>query len=252
MNALRVEADSSAAQVEELKAKVKSLEQENLQKEQEITSLQHKNGVLEAEVEKLEKLHSDAKAAADESAQHGTQNEGLTRKVQLLEEEAEENEKQLRETNEKLVDFQARKEDDMLIRYPTDSGRQTSKPATTSAKSRPSKPHVTNGRPSTRRWRRSTPIRRRSSTTLWPKSVISKPSRLQQYNNIILLRSQVLLHGLANTGRRALKRPTRLQARSARPRERRLWWVKLLIHRGCSDWQSDTGKEIPLRVWQLQ
>lgn len=101
MNALRLEADESAAKVEELSSRVKTLEQENLQKEQEITSLQHKNGVLEQEVEKLETLHKDAKAAVDESAQHGTQNESLTRRLQLLEEEAEENDKNLRETNEK-------------------------------------------------------------------------------------------------------------------------------------------------------
>lgn len=103
MNALRLEADDSAAKVEELSARVKTLEQENLQKEQEITSLQHKNGVLEQEVEKLETLHKDAKAAVDESAQHGSQNESLTRRLQLLEEEAEENDKNLRETNEKYV-----------------------------------------------------------------------------------------------------------------------------------------------------
>ncbi|KAF7193058.1 Tropomyosin-1 [Pseudocercospora fuligena] len=103
MAALRIEADESAAKAEELSTKVKTLEQENLQKEQEITSLQHKNSMLEQEVEKLEKLHGDAKAAADDSAQHGTQNEALTRKLQLLEEEAEKNDKQLRETNEKYV-----------------------------------------------------------------------------------------------------------------------------------------------------
>lgn len=103
MNALRLEADESAGKVEELAAKVRTLEQENLQKEQEITSLQHKNGVLESEVEKLENLHKDAKAAVDESAQHGTQNESLQRRLQLLEEEAEENDKNLRETNEKYA-----------------------------------------------------------------------------------------------------------------------------------------------------
>ncbi|RMY09023.1 hypothetical protein D0867_08844, partial [Hortaea werneckii] len=102
MNALRIEADESVAKVDELAAKVKTLEQENLSKEQEITSLQHKNQMLESEVEKLEGMHKDAKAAADESAQHGTQNESLTRRLQLLEEEAEENDKVLRETNEKL------------------------------------------------------------------------------------------------------------------------------------------------------
>lgn len=103
MAALRIEADESASKVEELQAKVKSLEQENLSKEQEITSLQHKNSVLESEVEKLEGLHKTAKDAADESAQHGTQNETLQRRLQLLEEEAEENDRNLRETNEKFV-----------------------------------------------------------------------------------------------------------------------------------------------------
>lgn len=101
MNALRLEADESAAKVEELQTKVKGLEQENLQKEQEITSLSHKNSLLEAELEKLETAHKDLKSAADESAQHGTQNETLQRRLQLLEEEAEENDKNLRETNEK-------------------------------------------------------------------------------------------------------------------------------------------------------
>ena len=57
--------------------------------------------MLEQEVDKLEGLHKDAKAAVDESAQHGTQNESLQRRLQLLEEEAEENDKNLRETNEK-------------------------------------------------------------------------------------------------------------------------------------------------------
>lgn len=103
MNALRIEADDASAKVEELQTKVKTLEQENLNKAHEITSLQHKNGVLEGEVEKLEKLHGDAKSAAEESSQHGTQNETLTRRMQLLEDEAEENDKNLRETNEKSV-----------------------------------------------------------------------------------------------------------------------------------------------------
>jgi SMC interacting uncharacterized protein involved in chromosome segregation len=103
MNALRLESDEAHAKVEELQAKVKTLEQENLQKEQEITSLQHKNSVLESEVEKLEDRHKESKAAADESAQHGSHNESLQRRVQLLEEEAEEHDKNLRETTEKYV-----------------------------------------------------------------------------------------------------------------------------------------------------
>lgn len=101
MTALRLEADENAAKVEELKAKVKELEQQNLTKEQEVTSLTHKNQVLEGEVEKLETGIKEAKAAADESSQHGTQNETLQRKLQLLEDEAEAADKNLRETNDK-------------------------------------------------------------------------------------------------------------------------------------------------------
>src|SRR6187399_625892 len=101
MNSLRLEADEATAKVEELQAKVKALEQENLSKEQEITSLSHKNGLLEGEVDKLETQVRDLKKNADEGQHHGTQNETLTRRLQLLEEQAEQADKTLRETNEK-------------------------------------------------------------------------------------------------------------------------------------------------------
>ena len=101
MNTLRIEADENLAKAEEMKAKVKALEQENLQKEQEITSLTHRNQLLETEVEKLETGIKEAKATAEGSAQHGQQNEALTRKLQLLEEEAEQADKTLRETSDK-------------------------------------------------------------------------------------------------------------------------------------------------------
>ena len=103
MEAMKVEADNNAAQMDELKAKVKELEQQNLTKSQEVTSLTHRNQLLEQDVEKLENGIKDAKEAAKESAQHGTQNESLQRKLQMLEEEAEEADKNLRETNEKYV-----------------------------------------------------------------------------------------------------------------------------------------------------
>ena len=101
MNSLRIEADENASKAEELKTKVKSLEQDNLQKEQEITSLNHRNQLLESEVEKLETGVKEAKALAGESAGHSTQNEALQRKLQVLEEEAEGADKTMRETNEK-------------------------------------------------------------------------------------------------------------------------------------------------------
>ena len=101
MQQLRVEADSSSEKVEQLTAKVKTLEQENLAKEQEITSLTHKNQTLEADVEKLVSGHSDLKKQLDDTGHHGSQNEALQRKLQILEEEAEEADKNMRETNDK-------------------------------------------------------------------------------------------------------------------------------------------------------
>jgi tropomyosin len=101
MESLRVEADESHAKAEELSAKVKTLEQQNLQQEQEISSLQHKNGLLEAETEKLEGSVKEQKDLASEGTHHSTQNETLTRRVQLLEDEAETADKSLREANEK-------------------------------------------------------------------------------------------------------------------------------------------------------
>jgi hypothetical protein len=172
MNQLRLEADEASGKVEELQTKVKTLEQENLSKEQEITSLSHKNGILEGEVEKLEEKISELKKSADDGQQHGTQNETLTRRLQLLEEEAEQADKTLREANEKYVEIHPATGPLSLMAVSraalthlstSGSDRPTSRPATLSARSRPSRPSATTGSPSTRRWPRSTMTCRRSS-----------------------------------------------------------------------------------------
>lgn len=101
MAALRAEADTNAAQADELKAKVKTLEQENMAKEQEIRSLTHRNQLLESEVEKLETGIKEAKALAADGTQSGQQAEALNRRLQVLEEEAENADRTLKETTEK-------------------------------------------------------------------------------------------------------------------------------------------------------
>jgi chromosome segregation ATPase len=176
MNQLRLEADESSAKVEELQSKVKVLEQENLSKEQEITSLQHRNNLLETTVEKLETAIKDLKTAADEGQQHGTENESLTRRLQLLEEEAESADKTLREANEKYVATAAfdlrlglksytKREDNALLThcgYHAGFARLTSRLVTSSEKCRLLRLNESNGSQSTRRWRRSTTQCRRS------------------------------------------------------------------------------------------
>ena len=166
MNSLRIEADENASKAEELKTKVKTLEQENLQKEQEITSLTHRNQLLEGEVEKLETGVKEAKALASESSQHGQQNEALTRRLQLLEEEAETSDKTLRETNDKYVpDRWSQTSANVSL----DFAKRMLKPAITSEKFKQSSKHETSGSRSTKRWRRSTPTYRRNCRS-WSKA----------------------------------------------------------------------------------
>jgi hypothetical protein len=158
MAALRVEADDSAALAEELKTKNKTLEQENLAKEQEITSLSHKNQLLEAQVEKMETDIKEHKTKAEEGLGHLGTNESLSRKLQVLEEEAETADRNLRETNEKYVYCQlpfllplAFHVAHANISTHTGSAKPMSKPATTSARSKLSSSPTPSGRPSTRR-----------------------------------------------------------------------------------------------------
>lgn len=178
MTQLRLESEESAAKVEELQAKVKALEQENLQKEQEIISLTHKNSVLESEVEKYETQVKDLKSAASEGAQHGTQNETLTRRLQLLEEEAEQADKTLREANEKYaascLPLFGVMTNANLIYLTIGCDRPTSRPDTSSGKSRLSSRSAISGSPSTRRWPRSTPPSRRSWRTSKTRLATSK------------------------------------------------------------------------------
>jgi tropomyosin, fungi type len=80
---------------------VKSLELTNTSKDQEITSLTHRNELLEKQLEEYEKKMEKFKGLEnDESGARG-ERESLMRKIALLEEESEQNDKNLKETTEK-------------------------------------------------------------------------------------------------------------------------------------------------------
>ena len=84
-----------------MNAKVKALELATTAKDQEITSLTHRNELLEKKLEEHEeKIEKFKGLENDESGARG-ERESLLRKVALLEEEAEQNDKNLRETTEK-------------------------------------------------------------------------------------------------------------------------------------------------------
>lgn len=104
---LRQEADNAVARAEEAEAKNKKYEQVLLEKDQEITSLQHKISILDADLEKAEGKLSDLKHAQEDGEQSKSANEGLQRKIQLLEEELDAADKNLKESMDKYVDKHA-------------------------------------------------------------------------------------------------------------------------------------------------
>jgi tropomyosin len=101
MNQLRVEADAAVTRAEEAEAKNKKYEQMLLEKDHEITSLQVKLEHLDGELSKAEHSIADSKADREAGETSKMTNEGLTRKIQLLEEELDAAEKNVKETVEK-------------------------------------------------------------------------------------------------------------------------------------------------------
>lgn len=103
MNSLRAEADNAVLRAEEAEAKNKKYEQALLEKDQEITSLQHRLSSLDAEQEQTEAKLTELKKGLVDGESSKTSAEGLVRKVQLLEEELDAAEKNVKETAEKYV-----------------------------------------------------------------------------------------------------------------------------------------------------
>ena len=103
MQALRAEVDTAVDRAEAAEARIKVLEQELLQKEQENSSLTHKVSLLETDLDKSEGKVADLKTAQANGELDKTTNDSLVRKIQLLEEELDAAEKNVKETVEKYV-----------------------------------------------------------------------------------------------------------------------------------------------------
>ncbi|KAI0047228.1 hypothetical protein FA95DRAFT_1492837, partial [Auriscalpium vulgare] len=101
--------DAAVARAEEAEGKNKKLEQLLLEKEQEVQSLSHRLTQTQDSLDKTEEELKDAKRGSEEVGSQRTTNEALQRKVQLLEEELDAAEKNVKETVEKLrqVDVKA-------------------------------------------------------------------------------------------------------------------------------------------------
>jgi len=99
--ALRVESDAAVERAEVAEKKNKELEQLLLANEQEIRSLSHRNGLLEAELEKNESKISEFKSEKIAGENSSVTLEGLSRKVQILEGDLENTERRLQESASK-------------------------------------------------------------------------------------------------------------------------------------------------------
>ena len=103
MNQLRAEADNAVTRAEEAENKNKKYEQILLEKDQEITSLQHRLHLLDEELEKAEASLKESKVARDEGEKAKGENETSARKIQLLEGELDKAEGMLKDTVEKCA-----------------------------------------------------------------------------------------------------------------------------------------------------
>lgn len=105
MNAIRAEADAAITRAETAEAKNKKFEQQLLDQEQAMKSLNVQIARLEGELEAAESKLSQAKTAQEDSEHSKTTNDGLARKIVLLEEELDAAEKNVKETTEKYIVF---------------------------------------------------------------------------------------------------------------------------------------------------
>ena len=96
-----MEADTAVNRAEDAERKNKQFEQMILEKDQEIKSLNIQLGTVSHDLEKAEGKLAESKASAEVGEHSKTTSETLARKVQLLEEELDVAEKNVKETVEK-------------------------------------------------------------------------------------------------------------------------------------------------------
>ncbi|KAG5437522.1 hypothetical protein PCANB_000950 [Pneumocystis canis] len=110
ISGLRMEAEEANMRADEAAMRVKHLEHELTLKEQENIGLIHKNDLLEMEIERLEQQLMEAKTAAEDDSGNRNISESLQKKIQLLEEELEISDMNLRKTTDKLRQMDVKSE----------------------------------------------------------------------------------------------------------------------------------------------
>ncbi|KAG0219983.1 hypothetical protein BGX33_010558 [Mortierella sp. NVP41] len=122
---VRAELEAALTRAETTESEVKRLTDENVQKDQEITSLKTKIQFAEDQIAECETRISDAKSGLDEGESAKMAGEGLSRKVALLEAELEAAERNLEQYERKAQQLEGEnsasesKVDELVIQYNT-------------------------------------------------------------------------------------------------------------------------------------
>jgi len=101
LGAYREQVEKAQEIIEERDKRIKDLELEVTAKDQEIQSLTHRNDLHEKTLEEHEVKLAVYKGLENDESGVRSERESLLRKIALLEEEAEQNDKNLKETTEK-------------------------------------------------------------------------------------------------------------------------------------------------------
>lgn len=105
LDALRKTTEQANDKTEELKAKLKAVEEEAYRKDYDITSLVYKNQILSGDAEKLEAALSEAKSNVESGAVRGSERDALKQKILIVEQEIDDKETKLREATTLYVTF---------------------------------------------------------------------------------------------------------------------------------------------------
>ncbi|KAG6381500.1 tropomyosin [Boletus reticuloceps] len=116
MNLIRAEADNAIARAEAAETKNKAYEQQLLEKEQAITSLNVQLARLDGDLEAAEAKLAVAKTAQADGEQSKSTNDALARKVVLLEEELDAAEKNCQGDDRKVRRVRRRSSRDLADR----------------------------------------------------------------------------------------------------------------------------------------
>ncbi|PVV01274.1 hypothetical protein BB560_004313 [Smittium megazygosporum] len=110
INSIRLEAEAASARADAAEAALKQLNDQQVEREQEIISLQNRIAMLEEEIERKDERIVEIKQLADDHETSKSAGDVLTKRIDMLEEKLETSESELQQTKEKLRNLDVKSE----------------------------------------------------------------------------------------------------------------------------------------------